>query len=102
MADIFIPAAILGFTALSIGKLISGFDNGRTAGDGLLYSGRCRAPLWSLMQNLDTLVNVRKPSAHYPLNRFWLELQDSDYHRGNMSASLEFVEKVVRDRLLGI
>jgi hypothetical protein len=54
-----------------------------------------------MLQCLDTLVRVRMPTPQYPLSRYWLEAQDADFQRGRISAYLEFVEEVVRDRLLG-
>jgi hypothetical protein len=72
----------------------------KSAGDNIL-TGRCRAPLWVVLQCLDTLVHVRMRTAQYPLSRYWLELQDADYQKGRVSAYLEFVEEVVRNRILG-
>ena len=67
-----------------------------------IYSGRCRAPMWALLNCLETLVNVRMPSSQYPLSRYWLEMQEVDYRRGVVSATLEFVEEVRRPKMLGV
>jgi hypothetical protein len=67
----------------------------------LIFTGRCRAPLRTVLTSLDNLINVRPPGAQYPLSRYWLELQNADYQRGSVSAVLEFVEEVVRTKILG-
>jgi hypothetical protein len=66
----------------------------------LIYSGRCDAPLWAMVQSLETMITVRKPMRLYPLSRYWLDLGEADYLRGQLSANLDFVEKLVPERIL--
>lgn len=58
--------------------------------------------MWALLQCLDTLVHVRVPIARYPLNRYWLELQEANFQSGRISAFLEFVERVHHPEFMGI
>ena len=95
---------IIFFVALAVVLFGAGcfFKSGnKNSGENIL-SQRCRAPLWTVLQSLDTLVHVRMPINQYPLSRYWLEPQDVDYQRGRISAYLEFVEEVVPKRILGI
>lgn len=64
----------------------------------LVFEGNCRASKWDVLKSLDALIQVPRTSSHYPLNRYWLSLQELDYQRGTISATLEFVEKLVRQR----
>lgn len=66
----------------------------------LLFSGRCDAPMWVMVQSLETAITVRKPVNFYPLNRYWLDLGEADYQRGSVAAKLQFVEELKPERVL--
>ena len=95
--------ALLQISAISIGLgvFISGLiakeiGTQKQADQQLIFEANCRASKWDVLNSLDALVQVPRTASNYPLSRYWLCLQEMDYQRGSISATLEFVEKLVR------
>ncbi len=92
-------------TTLGIGIIASSFllfsrKGNKSTEDSLIFAKQCNAASWAVLQALETAINVPRASKLYPLSRYWLNLEEIDYQRGNVSASLEFVEEVRRTRTL--
>ncbi|MBX9568001.1 MAG: hypothetical protein K2X77_03860 [Candidatus Obscuribacterales bacterium] len=63
--------------------------------ESLVFAARCRAPKAVVMQSLENFVSVtpaRSSASVYPFNQYWLQLADSDYKRGTISAIFEYME----------
>lgn len=73
--------------------------------ESLVFAARCRAPKSVVMQSLENFVSVIPPrvgAASYPFDQYWLQLIESDYQRGTISAVFEYVETQAEFALLGV
>lgn len=91
--DLFYIASSSVALGLSLTGLIYAWP--RSESRDLVYEGVCQAPLWVIVQSLESMIcSPRTSPMNPPLNRYWLKIGHSDPHRGTVSATIEFVERI--------